>query len=757
LSRIPSEFGQLLKRHRQALGLSQRTLAQRAGIDEKSISALESGARRSPKSGSLARLVRALGLTGADARALTGAATRSAADHGPDPAPPPTALDSPVAHQPLVGREEEIVALVERLLGGTRLLTLTGPGGIGKTTLAVGVANRLVASFADGAVLVTLDPLTDAALVPTAIAGALGLDETDPTPVRGRLATHLGGRQILLLLDGFERVLGAAGLVADLLRAAPRLTILATSRERLRLRVEEVYLVEPLDPPAAAALFVARAHAVGREITPGGADAVAVDDICARLDGLPLAIELAAARCRLIPPPALLERLARRLPLLTGGPRDAPARQQTLRATIDWSHDLLVPDEQTLFRRLAVFPVGGTPLSVEAVCGPLSAPYGVLNALESLIDKCLVRLAASKHGEPRFAMLETIREYANERLQDSGEERDILRRHAEHYLRRLGTAYALVNAYDPATLGWLERESANLGATIDWTLTHRDGSMAMHAILALQNYWAWSGRYTEGRTRLRALLALPGGDPLLRIYALCGAAKLACQQGDWDEADALGEQSLALAREHGDDYQAALAINALGEVARARGNHVVAVARFEECLSGLLALLGGEASDPTLYNHIAIVLLNFGWSTAALGNQEEARILFDEALELARANADTRVTAYALHDLGRLAKSEGAGDRSRALYDESLALARRIDDRHTVALDTFLLGRIALEMGDAAGARPLLEESLALYRVLGDARQVALITADLATLPAASPASEHDNSTLDAEGEKPGG
>lgn len=752
-------FGSLLKKARETAALTQAELAAAASVSINTVSVLERGLYL-PGAGNLKRLANALKFTEHERQAFLrvgiGGDGRSTLVTRVVVPPRPTTW--------LANQRDEIAALVGRLAGGARLVTVTGPPGVGKSRLALEAVRGLDDAFPDGIAFADLAELRDPALVMSGIATAVGVGERGTLPLRAQLAADLRERRLPLVLDNVDPVVEAAGEIVGLLADAPPLQVLTTSRVVLSVTREELFPVSPLDLAAAAGLFTERARAVATKPSSpppdAAAEAATVREICERLDGLPLAIELAAG-LRFLTPAEVLARLDARLRLLARGSRDLPARQRGLRAVLDESHERLTPEERIVFRRLAAFHGGWAREDAEAVCDPAdgAARLGVAVPviLGALADKSLVRVAGEGGPDLRFSMFGTINEYAAARLRESGEERDILRRHAEHYLRLLATAYALVNAYDPVTLSWLERESANLGATIDWTLAYRDGSVARYAILALQNYWAWSGRYTEGRARLRALLALPGGDPLLRIYALCGAAKLACEQGDLDEADALGEQSLALAREHGDDYQAALAINALGEVARARGDHVVAVARFEECLSGLLALPGAEVSDPTLYSHIATVLLNFGWSTAALGDQEEARILFDEALELARANADTRVTAHALHDLGRLANLEGARDRSRALYDASLALARRIDDRHTVALDTFLLGRIALDMGDAAGARRLLEESLTLYRALGDARRVALITADLAALTAASPASEHDNATLEAEGEKPGG
>jgi len=724
LSRIPSEFGQLLKRHRQALGLSQRTLAQRAGMDEKSISALESGARRSPKSGSLARLVRALGLTGADARALTGAATRSAADHGPDPAPPPTALDSPVAPQPLVGREEEIAALVERLRGETRLLTLTGPGGIGKTTLAVGVANRLAASFADGVTFVALDPLADATLVPTAIAQAVGLRQEDPAPLPGRLAARLRDQHALLLLDGFEHVLDAATLVADLLGGAPGLTILATSRERLRVRGEEVYPVDPLDPSSAAALFVARARAAGREIAPGSDDAGAVDDICARLDRLPLAIELAGARCRLLPPAILRERLAQCLPLLTGGPRDAPARQQTLRATIDWSHDLLTPDELMLFRRLAVFPAGGTLSSVEAICGSQGMPGSVLDALESLVDKSLVRLATRDHGESRFTMLETIREYAIERLEASGEADSVWERHTRHYLPLV--ARPRVNDDDEgAWLNHAVEEQFNVQAALGRLLAAGDVDRGLQVVADLAHSWHDRGGFRRGQRWLASFLALPGGDPAVRVRAMIGAATLALDLDDMDAAEALATEAGTLVRAAPDVVLVAGAAHLRGIVAMRRRDFREAVACFADSVEAYRAA-GEMRASRAASNSLGSALLQ-------ANDYEAARALLQSAYEGSCREGDRSAAATALANLAEVARLEGDFARANTLLVECLEVRVRLGEAVGGAHAIGTLGLVAVRTGTPASAETSLAGAVAFFRLLRDASATARFLGGLAS------------------------
>ena len=424
-SAAPVHFGDLLRQHRLALGLTQEALAERAGLSKRGISDLERGARTRPQRESLHLLAEALGLSGLSRAAFVAAARRRAGNarqHSPlSPHDPFTAAPLPVPLDEFVGRERELVGITELLRGdGVRLLTLTGPGGVGKTRLAITVADDVSAHFSGGVAFVGLAHIRDASLVASAIAQGLGVRASGAESVKESLTAALGTGKTLLMLDNFEQVVDAAPLALDLLAACPQLTIMVTSRAPLRLRGELEVPVLPLDLPAAARsespetvsrhasvrLFVARCRAVAADFALDEVTAPTVSEICWRLDGLPLAIELAAARIRMLPLTTLLARLEKRLPLLTGGARDAPDRQRTLRDTIAWSHDLLRPQEQTLFRRLAVFTGGWTLEAAEAVVG--ASDVEVLDGLETLMHQSLIQRVEGVAGEPRYVMLETV-------------------------------------------------------------------------------------------------------------------------------------------------------------------------------------------------------------------------------------------------------------------------------------------------------------------------------------------------------------
>jgi len=475
----------------------------------------------------------------------------------------------PLQPTPLVGREKEVAEVRDLLRGDeTRLLTLTGPGGIGKTRVALQAAADLLDEFPDGTFFAQLATLTEAELFLPAVAETLGVRETGEIPIDKSLKEYLSERRMLLLLDNFEQVLGAAPEVTEVLAGAPGMKVLATSRTSLRLYGEHVFPVPPLrmpdlkSPPPlerltqyeAVGLFVERARALKPDFKVTNESAPAVAEICVRLDGLPLAIELAAARITMLPPRAMLQRLGSRLKLLTGGARDLPERQRTLRATIEWSHALLNEGEQVLFGRLAVFSGGRTLEAIEAICdaeGDL--PVEAFEGVSSLLDKSLLRQEEGPGGQPRFVMLETIHEFAREKLGESAEAEQIKRVHAQYFLTLAEEAYPELKGSHQ--LEWLERleaEHDNMRAALSWALERKEEEVSLRLGGALWWFWSVRGYYSEGRRWLEEALAIDGHvSPEVRAMALAGAGALASEQGDLDRAQEAYEEGLELLEHEG--------------------------------------------------------------------------------------------------------------------------------------------------------------------------------------------------------------
>lgn len=630
----------------------------------------------------------------------------------------------------LIGRQREVQALCDLVRhDGVRLVTLTGPGGIGKTRLALQVAADLTAAFADGVHFVNLAPVSDPELVVTTIAQVLGVREAEGRPLAQELSVYLRSKHVLLVLDNFEQVVAAALLVGELLAAAPGLKVLVTSREPLHLAGEHEYAVPPLlvpDPQSlplpeclaeyeAVQLFLARAQRVKADFAVTSESAPAIATICHRLDGLPLAIELAAARVKLLSPHALLARLDQRLTLLTGGARDAPVRQQTMRATIDWSYQLLDAGEQLLFARFGVFVGGCTLEAAEAVCNTDGGlPVDVLEGTSALVDKSLVKQGAGAAGEPRFTMLETIRAYALEHLAASGEETAARHAHLAYYL-------ALAEAAEPHLSGagqerWLqhlETEHDNLRQALHWSLEQGDATTALRLGGALWRFWYVRSHLGEGRRWLeQALEVSQGAAASLRLKALLGAGLLTHYLGDFSRAGGLFGDSLALARQLDDQAGIAEALKGLALVARNGGNYAAARAMYTEALA-LLRPLGdrGAIAHALAYQAAA------AWTQADYG---AARSLAEEGLALYRELGDRQGIATAANIRGYVAAAEHDDATAHALQSESLLLYRQLGDRRGSAKALNGLSEVAFDRGDYALARALGEESVALFRQVGD-------------------------------------
>ena len=634
----------------------------------------------------------------------------------------------PAERAPLIGREREAAQALDLLRrSDVRLLTLTGAGGVGKTRLAVEVARQGRDDFADDVCFVPLATIDDPALVAATVAWFLGVGDAGERPALERVELYLQDRELLLVLDGFEQVLDAALLVAELLEACAALKVLVASRAALQLSGEHELAVpslavplsgEPVDGNGLAAfpsvaLFVQRAQAARPDFRLRAENAGAVGEICARLDGLPLAIELAAARVKLLEPEAMVARLGHRLQLLTGGPRDMPERQRTLRDTITWSYDLLAANEQRLFRLLAVF-VGGCTL--DAAAAVANAAGGIdadlFETVASLIDKSmLLKLEAS--GEPRFGMLETIQEYGTDRLMAEGEEPAIRRAHAAHYLALAEEAEPRLRGPEQsAWLARLESEQGNLRAAMRWLLDDGQPEAALRLGGSLGRFWYVRGHLAEGRRWLEEALERGGADPAERARALRIAAMLANYVGDLDRAEALAGEGLALSREGRDERGIAGSLAALALAARSRGRYDESRCAYEESVAILRGL--GERSQ------LAEVLARLSTAAIAEGDFAAARAAGQESLDLFRKLEDAEGVAYSLSALGFGLLGHGSEAEGERLLEEALEAAKAVGNRRHTSRALQGLGLAAMRRGDHRAARGRLEEATAIVSEHGD-------------------------------------
>ena len=717
-----TSFGKWVKQRRKSLDLTQGELAQRVGCAASMLQKVESDERR-PSRQMAESLAQALCLAPdkspafvefarAGQRALAGTPFRS-----------PSNLPAPVT--PLIGRERDAAKVRQRLLqDDTRLVTLLGPPGIGKTRLSLQVATEVRDHFDDGVFFIELASIADPELVAPTIIQVLGLEESGRQSPLDHLSDYLRDKLMLLVLDNLEQVIGSAPMIARLLAACPQIKLLATSRVPLRIRAERQWPVPPLTLPdlahlpppelladySACALFVDRAQAIqpGFAITAANAETVA--RICYRLDGLPLAIELIAARIKIMSPSELLARLGGKLLMQSDGLRDVDERQRTLQNTVEWSYNLLAPEEQILFARLAVFVGGWSLEAAEHVCAGQ-----VLDTLTALVNKSLV-VQYEQAGESRFTMLEAIREYAWERLAARGEAEALCRRHAAYYLALAETAEPhLTRPEQTLWLKRLERDYDNLRAVLSRALECADVETAARLCGALRSFWVIHARLGEGRRWLERMLACTAESqirlsPSVRVKLLNGAGSLAYYQGDHASTRSFFEEGLALARAVGDKWGMAFALDGLGAEAANQGDHVQAVAFSEQSLA-----LSREIGDKWLS---AITLINLGELARVRGDYQQTTRFFDESLALLREVGDKLFIAIVFHNLGQVAQDRGQYDRAKVIHKESLTLCRELGSQRGVAMCQEKLAGVAAAQGELERAARLLGAAEALRQAI---------------------------------------
>ncbi len=668
-----------------------------------------------------------------------------------DEFPPLKTLDArahnlPIQATSFVGREREIQHL-KTLPASARMVTLTGAGGAGKTRLALQVGAECIDDYADGAWLAELAPLRDARLVPQAVATVLGVKEQPGAELSDTLARELATKELLLILDNCEHVIDAsAQLCQSLLARCAGVRILATSREALRVSGEAAFRVPALSIPdpktresiaalsqySSVQLFIDRARAVAPAFQLDDRNAAAVANICRRLDGIPLAIELAAARMRSLSAEEVNARLDQRFRLLTGGARTAMPRQQTLRAAIDWSYELLAEDEQALLGRLSVFANGWTLDAAERICAHDCVPAAdVLDLLTSLADKSLV-LVEERTGPTRYAMLETVRQYALDRLDERGDADRLRGKHLAHFLELAEEAESHSTSADQqAWLDRLETEHGNLRVALSWSSRAPAGaSVGLRLAGALWWFWQVRGYSGEGRDRLAALLAIAPveQDAEARAKALHGAGILAWHQGDYEAARALFEQCVALRSSTGDRRGVARSLGNLGILARDQGDFDAAVGLLQQSLT-IRRELGDQWG-------IAASLCNLGLVAHDRSDFRSARALFEQCIPIFRDVGDQRSIAGCLSNLGEVAIAQGDYRSATSYYEQGLAIFRTLGDRRGISITLTGLGQIAAVEGNFADARAMHAESLAAKVEVGDRRGIAFSLESLAHVQA---------------------
>ncbi|HKP51872.1 MAG TPA: tetratricopeptide repeat protein [Chloroflexia bacterium] len=761
-SNTERSFSSWLKERRKALGLSRKELAERVGCSEVTIVKLEMEERR-PSRQIAELLAQCLELEEAERAAFVELARYPPGQQGKEQAARRETVPNNLPAPPtsFVGRESAVASVRDLFRKpGVRLVTLTGAPGIGKTRLGLQVAEALLDSFKDGVFFVALAPIRDLDRVPAAIAQALNVRENPGEPLQVTLQRYLRERRLLLLIDNFEQVTAAAPLLGTLLLSSPGLKLLVTSREVLHIYGEHDFPVPPLEVPGSkfevqnelglpgtlnfepgtleryetVRLFVERAVAVEHAFSLTSENAQAVVEICRRLDGLPLAIELAAAQVRTFAPQEMLPRLQSALDLLVGGPLDLPPRQQALRSAISWSYDLLDESEAALFRRLAVFVGGATLEAVEAVCagdgrqtiddGRRTTDDGrrgtaqdmMSSVLASLVDKSLLNRerVGVDNDSSRYTLLETVREYAWEKLAESDEVEPLRKRHAAFYLELVEKAGPqLTGEEHEAWYKRLQLEYDNIRAALATSIEYADAETALRFGTVLWRFWDMHGYISEGRRWLDLTLQLDSSAfPLLRSNVLSSAGILAWTGWDLDTARSLHKQSLALRRQLGDKQRTASSLNNLALVVHQQGEYREAFDLLAESLE-----ICRELDDKA---DIASTLNNLGNAAHAMGDADNAYALLEEGLELWREVGDMYGVALVLNDLAEVERSRGNYERAVPLYIEGIEKMREMDDNSRVANALHNMAHVLHHQGDLDKAYDLFAESLTIRRDLDD-------------------------------------
>ncbi|HEX3671246.1 MAG TPA: tetratricopeptide repeat protein [Candidatus Cybelea sp.] len=747
-------LGELLRSLRSAALLSQEALAERSGLSTRTVSDIETGSARTPRLITVMLLAEAMGLSEPDRARLQDAARRPAAS---PVGTRPIASSLTLHPAALVGRDhdaEQVGALLLR--DDVALLTLVGPAGVGKTSLATRVAVDRVAAFEHGAAVAELAPVAEPSQVPSAVARALGIRESGDTGATEAVAAYLRDRTMLLVLENLEHLTPASAWIGTLLAQSPRLTILATSREPLHLKAERVFAVRPLDKASAVKLFVERAQMVNPEFAVNAGNANAVETIVGHLDGLPLAIELAAPRLLLLPPKALAARLERRLPLLGDGATDRPLRQQTMHGAIAWSYDLLSESEQRLFRGLGVLHGGGTLEAAAAVGSDDRDERSILFRLAPLVEKNMLWLAEDSDAEPRVSMLETLREFANEQLAETGELAEAQRRHAEYMVHfTAGAERELSSSSQARRRAQLERDHANLAAALEWAASNAQAEIGFRLIAELWRFWWLNGYLSEGTGWIRRFLPLRNAaasnvPEVLYCKVLRGHVVLLSALGSFDEARASCEEAIALQRGLGDERGLAASLTSLGVIYQFSGEYD----RSEEAHAESLAIrrqIGDEAGIATSLSNLSSVayskndlaraasfgdesvaiyrrlghesgiahaLTKIGLVAAAEGNYSRAEEIFTECLRMQRAVGNTGSMLYSLVNLGAAAHKRGEYELAMERYHEALELLESTPNKSALAKTLEDIGAAVGALGDPARGARLFGAADALRRTI---------------------------------------